>query len=156
MPAVVAIDDVEVSEQIKRKVVKKQSAQEVKEKAKAAGKKITTKRAVKAVYFGRNVYIAQHTKNRAAGHCDLCGCEGPFSDSKGIPFLESHHVVSLSNGGSDAIYNTVALCPNCHRKMHVLHKAADVKKLQDKIRSYLEDDKDTDDIAELDKIRKHQ
>jgi len=156
MPAVVAIDDVEVSEQIKRKVVQKQSAQEVKEKAKAAEKKLTTKRNVKTEYISRNEYIAQHTKDRANGHCDLCGCEAPFSDSKGTPFLESHHVVSLSNGGPDAIYNTVALCPNCHRKMHVLHKAADVKKLQDKIRSYLEDDKDTKDIAELDKIRKNK
>jgi len=40
--------------------------------------------------------------------------------------------------------------------MHVLHKASNVKKLQGKIRSYLEADKDTKDIAELDKIRKHK
>lgn len=42
-----------------------------------------------------------------------------------------------------------------NRKMCVLHTALDVKKVQDKIRSYLEDDKDTKNIAELDKIRKH-
>ncbi|WP_296863638.1 HNH endonuclease [Thermosyntropha sp.] len=29
------------------------------------------------------------------------------------------HIEWLSRGGTDTIDNTVALCPNCHRKMHV-------------------------------------
>ena len=32
--------------------------------------------------------------------------------------------------GEDTIENSVALCPNCHRKMHVLNFKADVNKLQ--------------------------
>jgi 5-methylcytosine-specific restriction protein A len=35
----------------------------------------------------------------------------------------------LSNGGDDSIQNAVALCPNCHRKMHALNRKADIKKL---------------------------
>jgi 5-methylcytosine-specific restriction protein A len=34
--------------------------------------------------------------------------------------LEVHHIQWLSNDGDDTIDNIVALCPNCHRKMHIL------------------------------------
>ena len=44
----------------------------------------------------------------------------PFNDKKGRPFLESHHIRWLSEGGADSIDNVAALCPNCHRKMHEL------------------------------------
>ncbi|WP_429628901.1 HNH endonuclease [Tunturiibacter psychrotolerans] len=36
------------------------------------------------------------------------------------PYLECHHIVWLARGGDDTIENTVAMCPNCHRRMHVL------------------------------------
>ena len=35
----------------------------------------------------------------------------------------------LSEGGEDSIENTVALCPNCHRKMHVVNLQEDIDKL---------------------------
>jgi 5-methylcytosine-specific restriction protein A len=41
-------------------------------------------------------------------------------------------VTWLSAGGADTIENTVALCPNCHRKMHVLDAKGDRKKLRKK------------------------
>jgi predicted restriction endonuclease len=28
------------------------------------------------------------------------------------------HVRRLSDGGTDTVFNTVALCPNCHRQFH--------------------------------------
>lgn len=34
--------------------------------------------------------------------------------------MEEHHVIRLADGGSDSIDNAVALCPNCHRKIHVV------------------------------------
>ncbi|MFP5111610.1 HNH endonuclease [Bacillaceae bacterium C204] len=46
--------------------------------------------------------------------------------------METHHIVWLSKGGDDTIENTVAICPNCHRKMHALNLAEDVRKLQEK------------------------
>ena len=37
-----------------------------------------------------------------------------------------------SRGGDDSLDNTVALCPNCHRKMHFLDLESDSKILLDK------------------------
>ncbi|MSR17052.1 MAG: HNH endonuclease, partial [Methylococcaceae bacterium] len=44
---------------------------------------------------------------------------------EGEPYLESHHIEWLANGGADSIENTTALCPNCHRKMHSLNSPSD-------------------------------
>lgn len=57
----------------------------------------------------------------------------PFSDKNGQPYLESHHIEWLSNGGEDTIENTVALCPNCHRKIHLLDDPIDKKMLINRI-----------------------
>src|SRR4051794_10629582 len=45
-----------------------------------------------------------------------------FGISKTKPIL-NHHITWLAKGGEDA--NTVALCPNCHRKMHVVDRKID-------------------------------
>jgi 5-methylcytosine-specific restriction protein A len=49
----------------------------------------------------------------------------PFNNAKGEPHLETHHIVWLAKGGMDTIENTVALCPNCHRKMHIVNDSKD-------------------------------
>ncbi|CAN0604767.1 unnamed protein product, partial [Ectocarpus sp. 12 AP-2014] len=36
----------------------------------------------------------------------------------GEPFLEVHHIIPLAESGHDAVENTMALCPNCHREAH--------------------------------------
>ena len=79
----------------------------------------------------RNTYIAEASKRRANGICQLCGQPAPFNDKNGNPYLESHHIIWLSEGGPDTLDNTAALCPNCHKKMHVGNDINDVKKLQD-------------------------
>ena len=86
-------------------------------------KEVTTKE-----YF-RDPYVSELAKRLAAGKCELCCQPAPFKDSKGRPYLETHHVVWLSKGGSDSIDNTVALCPNCHRKMHIVNDEADIRVL---------------------------
>ena len=53
-----------------------------------------------------------------------------FSDKEGKPYIETHHIDWLSKGGEDTIENTVALCPNCHRKMHIINSEKDVEKLK--------------------------
>lgn len=60
-----------------------------------------------------------------------------FLDKNGIPYLETHHLITLSSGGPDVIYNTVALCPNCHKKIHSLDKIEDKKFLKKVIYKYL-------------------
>ena len=83
------------------------------------------------VVYARDRHVAELAKRRADGKCELCGEPAPFTNASNEPYLESHHIVWLAHGGFDNIDNTVALCPNCHRKMHVVNDAKDVKKLKD-------------------------
>jgi transcriptional regulator with XRE-family HTH domain len=68
--------------------------------------------------------------SRAGGHCQLCGEKAPFQAPDGSPYLELHHLVSVSNGGSDTPENLVALCPNCYTKIKVCPTARDTQKLE--------------------------
>ena len=79
--------------------------------------------------FVRDRYVCEYAKRRAKGVCQLCGQPAPFKDKNGMPYLETHHIIWLADGGDDSINNTVALCPNCHRKMHTLNMEEDVRKL---------------------------
>ena len=79
----------------------------------------------------RSPYISEYAKRQAKGYCQLCGNPAPFSDSDGKPYLETHHVIWLSRGGSDTLDNVAALCPNCHRKMHIIQSQADIDKLKE-------------------------
>lgn len=80
--------------------------------------------------FLRNPYVSRYAKQRANGVCQLCNQKAPFLDANGEPYLESHHIVWLSKDGEDTVGNTVALCPNCHRKMHVVNDPKDVAALK--------------------------
>ena len=69
--------------------------------------------------FIRNPDVVAEVKIRAKGFCESCKNEAPFKTAaKGEPYLEVHHVITLANGGPDTVENCLALCPNCHRKMH--------------------------------------
>ncbi|WP_082389445.1 helix-turn-helix domain-containing protein [Lysinibacillus sp. ZYM-1] len=121
-------------EEEKEKDAKKLSDQDLFNRAKNAdrlGQRYTTSKT-----YDRDPYVSEYVKRRASGCCDLCGNPAPFEDKKGRPYLESHHVIWLSKGGEDTIYNTVALDPSCHRKMHVLDLEEDVEKLLSKIDEY--------------------
>lgn len=77
------------------------------------------------VVYYRDPYLKQMVKRIADGKCQYCGEEAPFIDKQGEPYLETHHVIRLADGGEDAIDNVVAICPNCHRKVHVLNDEVD-------------------------------
>ncbi|AZV42011.1 restriction endonuclease [Peribacillus asahii] len=96
----------------------------------ATGK--NTRKIAQISVFNRSVYIKEFAKRVANGVCQLCDKEAPFLDKQGNPFLEVHHIHYLSKGGSDTIDNVVALCPNCHRKIHQLELEEDIKKLSKK------------------------
>ncbi|WP_431289820.1 HNH endonuclease [Burkholderia cepacia] len=69
--------------------------------------------------FDRDPNILALVLRRAQGFCQECGNPSPFSRKKdGTPYLEVHHRVPLAQGGDDSLENAVALCPNCHRRMH--------------------------------------
>jgi len=80
--------------------------------------------------YERDSKINEKVKQLADGICDLCKNEAPFRDSKGRPYLECHHIDWLSEKGSDKLDNVAALCPNCHRKMHVVDNERDKAKLK--------------------------
>ena len=90
----------------------------------------------KTTTYERNQKIIAYAKIRAQGKCDFCGKEAPFIDEAGKPFLETHHIEWLSRGGKDSIENVVALCPNCHRRMHILDLPEDVQQLKHKIQEH--------------------
>jgi 5-methylcytosine-specific restriction protein A len=66
----------------------------------------------------RSPYVIAETLFRANGICEKCIKPAPFIRKDGSPYLEVHHLVKLSDGGTDDLSNTIALCPNCHREMH--------------------------------------
>ena len=85
---------------------------------------------VQTTYYQRNAEISVFVKRRANGYCQLCGEHAPFMKDNGEPYLECHHIVRLADGGMDSPDNCVALCPNCHRKMHFVDDPEDRRKLQ--------------------------
>ncbi|WP_406677724.1 HNH endonuclease [Moorella sp. ACPs] len=93
----------------------------------AASRKVTI------TTYERNPYVAEYARRRANGRCQLCHKPAPFLNPDGEPYLEVHHIDWLSRGGEDTINNTVAPCPNCHRKMHILDLAVDREKLKREI-----------------------
>lgn len=83
----------------------------------------------------RSPQVAEYARQKANGICQLCGQPAPFNDASGRPYLEVHHVKWLSKGGSDTYDNVVALCSNCHSRMHVLDDPEDIKTLESVIES---------------------
>ena len=89
------------------------------------------RRSVTSSAFIRSADVVKATRKRANGVCQYCNQPAPFIDKKGNPYLEVHHIIWLSRGGEDSTSNTVALCPNCHTRMHVLDKPEDIEKLKE-------------------------
>lgn len=114
----------------KLKKTRRMSTEEVKKKAKITGKNNTGTRNTVTKTYVRNPYVAEYAKRKANGICQLCERPAPFKNKEREPYLETHHIKWLSKGGLDSIENTVALCPNCHRKMHVVGLEEDINKLK--------------------------
>jgi 5-methylcytosine-specific restriction protein A len=74
---------------------------------------------VTSTVFIRNPDVVAETLIRANGICEGCKQPAPFlKKSDGLPYLEVHHKTRLADDGDDTVANTIALCPNCHRKFH--------------------------------------
>jgi 5-methylcytosine-specific restriction protein A len=71
----------------------------------------------------RNIYqrsrdVRNYVLARAAGHCEGCKSPAPFLRKDGTVYLEPHHIRRVSDGGPDDPSFVIALCPNCHRRVH--------------------------------------
>jgi len=99
----------------------------------AVGKKKKPKEArTSAKRYITDPNVAVYAKRQAGGKCQLCTQPAPFNYGEGDPYLEVHHIVWLAKGGEDTPQNAVALCPNCHRKMHILDREGDKRTLCEK------------------------
>ncbi|GGE95416.1 HNH endonuclease [Sphingomonas prati] len=76
----------------------------------------------------RNPEVRTQVLRRANGKCEYGGCT-PFKNLNGQIYLETHHVISLSEQGIDRLTNVIALCANHHREAHF---GQDWQILQDK------------------------
>ena len=118
---------------VRQEGLRELSDSDLRGKAESASKKPKSSTNIHVV-FVRDRYVAELAKRRARGKCELCRKAAPFSNATGDPYLESHHIGWLAHGGSDTIENTVALCPNCHRKMHIVQDDRDVAVLKRRAR----------------------
>ncbi len=94
------------------------------------------KREQSGTVFVRDPRVRNLVKQRSNGRCEFCGEPG-FEMASGAIYLETHHIVPLSEGGPDTIENVIALCPLDHRMAHYSHdhikRRAELKKTLKKI-----------------------
>jgi 5-methylcytosine-specific restriction protein A len=83
--------------------------------------------------YVRSRSVRDAALHRAQGICEFCGEKG-FITRNGTVFLETHHVVPLSEGGVDHESNVAALCPNDHSEAHYGERAVGIRQqLQSKL-----------------------
>ena len=88
-----------------------------------------SERTVKTKRTQFNPVIGEYVRMRSHGKCEFCGCKAPF-EYKGKPYLELHHIVPLMEGGKDSADNIIAVCPNCHVRIHRLGLEKDKETLK--------------------------
>ncbi len=91
-----------------------------------------TKHPTSGAAYDRDPEVRRRVLTRASGKCELCGEKG-FVTVSGSVYLETHHVIPLSEKGPDAVENVVALCPNHHRQAH---HAENREKLREQLTDY--------------------
>lgn len=69
--------------------------------------------------YARDPTIVAAALRRASQRCEWPECTSElFKKKSGDVYLEVHHIQPLSEGGFDDVWNTAALCPSCHRRLH--------------------------------------
>jgi 5-methylcytosine-specific restriction enzyme A len=66
----------------------------------------------------RSKRVKEYVLARANGICEGCNQGAPFFTTNGRPYLETHHIRRLSDGGYDKPEWVTAVCPNCHMRAH--------------------------------------
>ncbi|WP_146037372.1 HNH endonuclease [Novosphingobium guangzhouense] len=94
------------------------AAQRIAKLSPPSGNKLVSRVTVSSQTFVRDPNVIAWVNESAAGLCEACGDAAPFNRPDGLPYLEVHHVRPLSEGGPDTVDNSIAACPNCHRRLH--------------------------------------
>lgn len=87
--------------------------------------------------YQRAPAIKKYVQARADGVCEACGEPAPFETPEGRPYLETHHIDELGQGGEDHPDKVVAVCPTCHKRIHY---GADGDVLNETLRQRLKDE----------------
>lgn len=108
-----------VGEQAEIDKIRHLSDKELRELAERHATKKPLKESRVVVTYERNAYVRLARLRKANGKCGHCKEKAPFKKMRNNePYLEVHHKIPLSKGGADSFENTIALCPNCHAKVH--------------------------------------
>lgn len=88
------------------------------------------RRNVVSSLYQRDPVVAAAALRAAQHHCEAdCTTEPFIANATGLPYVEAHHLVPLSQQGGfpkaslDVPANVVALCAACHAKIHLAVKA---------------------------------
>lgn len=76
--------------------------------------------------YVRDSKVRELVLRRAKGVCEDCGQPG-FSKRNGKPYLETHHIIKLSEQGPDKPHNVIALCATDHRRAHYADNWAELQ-----------------------------
>ncbi|WP_223612356.1 HNH endonuclease [Phyllobacterium calauticae] len=90
----------------------------LRKKAMEAAKDSPGKTKKTTTVFERSRDVRDYVVARAMGDCEGCEAPAPFLRSNGVPYLEPHHIRRMTDGGPDDPRHVIALCPNCHRRVH--------------------------------------
>jgi len=108
----------EINSKNKRKLDMQTLRKEAEEDAVDEVEQTTTATTSTKSQYNRSRKVKEYVKARADGNCEGCGEPAPFTSTTGEPYLHAHHVHELSDGGSDTPDTVIALCPNCHYRVH--------------------------------------
>ena len=100
------------------KTVEVASIDELRKLALSHARPSVTPRKRSASYRVGSLAIHRYVLCRANGQCEGCATAAPFRKSDGLPYLEPHHTTRLADDGPDHPAQVIALCPNCHRRVH--------------------------------------
>lgn len=101
------------------------SLDELRRKALADSAECRTAVERRSLYRMRSRAVRLYVLRRAHGKCEGCGAMAPFMAVDGEPYLEPHHIRRLTDGGPDDPKWVIGVCPNCHRRAHYSHDAAE-------------------------------
>lgn len=66
----------------------------------------------------RDPSVRRRVLERSGGHCELTEIPG-FLMANGGVYLETHHIIPLSEGGPDTVESVIALTADAHRQAHL-------------------------------------
>ncbi len=92
------------------------------------GNPVPNKQVKESTSFSRDPKVVAWIMKNSDGICESCNEPAPFTKPDGDFYLEVHHLRQLADNGSDTITNAVAVCPNCHRRLHYANDRDEVLK----------------------------